>query len=408
MFSAVAVGSVLVIFLSYLAGLPPQGRWIFLIYFFLIFAGVTFVRLLYSAVGSVKRYHKRTLIVGCGTSGRAIAELLGNTLNTGLKILGFLDKNKEKQHTRVKGLPVFWQEGDLKEAVEEHKPDVLIIAMRRSRYQDLINDLIWCAQQGIEIWDAPTVFEQFANRIPLRYVDELWLLFSALNRPNYFKLRLKRLGDLIMVVLGLFLSLPIMALTALAIKLDSPGPIMLKQKRIGENGKLINIYKFRSMTNSVPAEKEKGTSSLADHRITRVGKIIRKYHIDEIPQLINVLNGDLSLIGPRTELFAFVNGYIGEELEFSSSKRTNATQAEFKEDPPDDINTIIPYIEQRFTVPQGLTGWAQVMYPFVTSTHEDMIKKLEYDLYYIKNISFALDLRIFIKTVKMIILGRGK
>lgn len=414
---AVAVGAIIMVFLSYLIRLPPQGRWIFLIYCAFVLFGVTSVRLAYSILGSVGIYDKEALIVGCGNSGKAIVELVESHSNPGVKVIGFLDNDRKKQNTTVCGHPVFLQEKGLKEAVLEYDPDLLIVAMHRSRYQHLVKELIWCAQRGIEIWDIPTAFESFAQRIPLDYVDELWLLFSSLNWPRMHVWKLKRLMDVVVAGLGLLITLPLMTITAIAIKLDSAGPILLSQKRIGKRGKIINIFKFRSMIQTEPDTGETGTS-LNDCRVTRVGKVIRKLHIDEIPQFINVLKGELSMVGPRAELFDFVYEYIGEKLEDGCAQEPAQEdlkegeppeeRAEVREDVPRKIKAIIPYIDQRFTINQGITGWAQIMYPYGCSSYEDMVKKLEYDLYYIENMSFFLDCIILLKTVKTVLLGKGK
>jgi len=413
---AVTVAGILMVFFSYLMGLPRQGRWIYVIYCTFIIGGVVLVRIAYSILGSAGIYDKKTLIVGCGESGRSILDLIKGHPHFGLKVIGFLDNNKEKQGGHVGGYPVFWQDKDLKEAVREHKPQLLIMAMRRSRYRQLVKELIWCAQQNIEIWDVPTAFECFAGRIPLAYVDEMWLLFSSINWPRIHIQRLKRLMDVVLAGFGLLISLPIMTIAAILIKVDSPGPLVLKQKRIGKNGRIIKVSKFRTMIQAEPNPGEKGIS-LNDRRVTRAGRIIRRLHIDEIPQFINVLKGELSMVGPRAELFDFVYDYIGEDLDESGAPGRlyekgqdpiGERRVKHREDLPREFRRIIPYIEQRFTVNQGITGWAQVMHPYVSSSYEDMVKKLEYDLYYLKNMSFFLDCLILLKTIKIVLLGRGK
>jgi len=385
-FLAVAVGAIITVFLSYIVGLPPQGRWIFVIYCTFVLSGVVLVRFLYSLVGSVGMYRKKTLIVGCGESGKEIANYVNSHPNSGLNIIGFLDKDKEKQGAHVEGYPVFFQEKGLKDAVAEHNPQLMIMAMRRIRYRQLVKDLLWCAQQGIEIWDVPTAFESLAGRIPLRYVDEMWLLFSTINWPRLHIRRLKRLMDIVVAGLGLLISFPVMAIAAVAIKLDTPGPVFYRQVRVGKDGNEFELIKFRSMVKD--AEKEIGAVWVGEHdpRITRVGKLLRFLRLDELPQFFNVFSGEMSIVGPRPERPEFVADFLG---------KTGKAKA------------VIPFYKERLTVKPGITGWAQVMYPYAAS-YEESLKKLEYDLYYIKNMSFLLDCLILLKTFKIVVLGRGK
>jgi lipopolysaccharide/colanic/teichoic acid biosynthesis glycosyltransferase len=205
---------------------------------------------------------------------------------------------------------------------------------------------------------------------------------------------------------------PLMLVSCLAVLMESGRPMIIVQKRIGKNGRVFDMYKIRTMTTIAPSPGETGSNCIT-HQVTRVGRILRKLHFDEFPQFINILRGDLSLVGPRSELFDFVYHYINQD-------RFREVYPDvcwlFK--PPDnsmnsrDIDTrfqhYVPYIEQRFTVPQGITGWAQVHAPHVSSSYDDMIRKLEYDLYYIKNLSLILDFEIFIRTIKVMLLGFGK
>jgi lipopolysaccharide/colanic/teichoic acid biosynthesis glycosyltransferase len=290
--------------------------------------------------------------------------------------------------------------------------------MRRKRYYRFVEDIIWVAQQGVEIWDAATAYERLEKRIPLRYVDEIWLLFAATNWPRIHVRRLKRVIDIFVSGSGLVISFPIMVITALAIWLGDRGPVLLCQNRIGKNGRIIHIYKIRTMYQCEPEPGDKGTR-INDRRITPVGRWVRMLHIDELPQLFNVFRGDLSMVGPRAEIFDFVREYMGCSLEEGYAGDTHAfpkaeekindiALAGYQGDAAENLTEIIPYIDQRFTISQGITGWAQVMRPYVTSSYADMVEKLEYDLYYIKNMSFFLDLIILLKTLRVVFLGKGK
>ncbi|MFH1135876.1 MAG: sugar transferase [Pseudomonadota bacterium] len=414
--AAIVIGGVANIFLNYLLGISQLGRGIYLFYIVYIFLAITIVRIAYSIVGSVGVYDKKTLIIGCGESGRDILDVIQKNPQVGLKVIGFLDNKLEKAGTAVNGVPVFHQRGPLRDQIMVHHPKLVIVAMKRLRFYDLIEDLTWCAQRGIEIWDTPTTYEYLKKRIPLKYVDELWLFHTAVNWPKIHISRMKRIMDLIVASLALVVSLPIILLTLVAVWLETGRPLILSQRRLGKNGKIINILKIRSMYQTAPKKGEKG-SYAGDQRITKVGRVIRKLHVDELPQLLNVLKGDISMVGPRAELYDFVYGFIEKGLEDEKGRPSVSCPAARKTSEESrlsdgavekKVNRYVPFIEQRFSVDQGLTGWAQVMQPIASSTYDDMTEKLEYDLYYIRNISLLLDIIILIKTVRVVLLGKGK
>ena len=414
----VIVGGILVNFLSYLTAVPNQARGLFLIYCILIFIGLISVRFIYSYLGSVGLYDKRTLIIGCGDSGKTIFKRIKNRPALGLNIIGFLVKDGNNHDDTDLDVPVYYQKGFLKDEVIKYAPQLLIVAMRRERFHALNKDLIWLAQEGIEIWDVPTAYERLEKRIPIEYVDDLWLLFAAINRPKSTTMRLKRLLDISVSSVLLAITFPIMLLTIILIWIESRFPVILRQERIGQNGAMLQLYKFRSMEQCIPSDGEKGTC-IGDNRVTNVGRLIRKLHIDELPQLFNVLKGDLSMVGPRAELFDFVYEYIENPFIFENLKkpltnkatlneRTNTKDEESNGTFKEKVRKIIPYIEQRFTVPQGVTGWAQISKPYSSSSYQDMVEKIGYDLYYIKNMSIFLDIVILLKTVKIVLFGKGK
>lgn len=257
--------------------------------------------------------------------------------------------------------------------------------MRSSRYEKMIKELIWCSQQGIEIRDMTSIYEELTEKIPLKYVTDRWLLSSYLSQPKLYFRRIKRVVDLFCTSLILMLTSPIMLALALAIKLDTEGPVFYRQRRVGKDRQEFELIKFRSMNKD--AEEKTGPVWVGDQdpRITRVGKIIRILRLDELPQLFNVMKGEMSLIGPRPERPEFVADFIG------------------KSDKKDEI---IPFYTERLTVKPGITGWAQVMYPYASS-YEQSLEKLEYDLFYIKNMSFHLDIAILLKTIRVIFFRRG-
>jgi sugar transferase (PEP-CTERM system associated) len=238
--------------------------------------------------------------------------------------------------------------------------------------------LLKCRMEGISVQEGIVFYEHLTGKLLIDRVYPSFLIFSNGFNNSTCHRAAKALMDYVLSSVGLIISVPIFALIALAIKVDSPGPIFFRQKRVGKNGKIFELLKFRSMTND--AEKETGPiwAEENDSRITRVGKIIRKLRLDEIPQMFNVLRGDMSFIGPRPERPHFVKQLIGE----------------------------IPFYEKRLSVKPGITGWAQIEYPYGSSKN-DALEKLKYDLFYIKNVSIFSDLSIIFRTVKIVLFGRG-
>jgi len=232
-------------------------------------------------------------------------------------------------------------------------------------------------QADVAVEDSTSFYERLTGKISTTMLRPSWLIFAGGSRRYRLYKRMRRLADVVCALIGLILSLPVMAITALAIKVDSRGSVLYTQERVGAHNRNFKIIKFRSMI--VEAEKDGPTwASEGDPRTTRVGRVIRKLRIDELPQFVNVLRGDMSFIGPRPERPVFVKQLEGE----------------------------IPFYPQRHLVKPGLTGWAQIRYPYGASI-EDAIEKLQYDLYYIKNQSPILDAIILFETIRIVLFGRG-
>jgi exopolysaccharide biosynthesis polyprenyl glycosylphosphotransferase len=244
---------------------------------------------------------------------------------------------------------------------------VLLRSLRTFRYR------------GLAIVDFVTLYEELAQEIPLDYINDEWLFLASLNNSRIHIRRFKRLTDVLVAVIGLVITAPLAGLAALLIKLTSSGPILYRQERLGRDSTPFLLFKFRTMI--ADAESETGPVWAADNdpRITPLGKWLRKARIDEIPQLVNVLRGEMSLVGPRPERAIFIQ----------------------------KLTKKIPFYAERLLVTPGITGWAQVMAPYAASI-EDTRRKLQYDLYYIKHMSFFLDTFIFLKTVKTMFFGRER
>jgi len=232
---------------------------------------------------------------------------------------------------------------------------------------------------GIRIYDLTEFWELHLRKVPVLHLTAGWVVlshgFQLLHDP--ISLRIKRLSDIVLAAIGLLIGLPFMLMTAIAVKLTSVGPILFSQKRIGAKGVAFTVLKFRTMR--VGADRGNKYTQIGDSRITPVGGFLRKSRLDELPQLWNILRGDMSFIGPRAEWTKCV----------------------------EDYEHVIPFYHLRHVVKPGLTGWAQVNYPYGASV-EDALEKLQYDLWYIKHHSLFLDLRIILKTIRVVLFGMGR
>lgn len=319
------------------------------------------------------------IVIGTGESNRDVMDVLENS-GLPFQILGFLDDACHEQSQGASRCCMLGTLDQLESVLADH-PDALVI-LAKPEYRDpkLIQQMLHAKMRGVEVVDITVFYEQMAGRIPVSYLREEWLLcaegFHLVSRSIIQKI--KRITDIVLASLLMVLTAPLWALTIAAIVVDSRGPVFYKQKRVGWKGKVFEILKFRSMVADAEGVGRPVWASEDDPRVTRVGRVIRSLRIDELPQIINILKGDMSLIGPRPERPEFVV----------------------------DLERQIPYYGLRHSVPPGITGWAQVNYPYGASL-EDTIRKLEYDLYYIKNMSFFLDLKICLLTVGVVLFGHG-
>jgi sugar transferase (PEP-CTERM system associated) len=254
----------------------------------------------------------------------------------------------------------------------------IVVGFRDRRGTFPLKELLQCRMEGIEVLDGNTFYEMLTGKLIVQQLNPSWLIFSEGFRKTRLRRFLKRTTDLVLSVVLLVLLLPLIALTAILIKLDSKGPVIFSQERVGEKGKIYRVHKFRSMVQDAEALSGPIWAQEKDPRITRVGAVIRRLRIDEIPQLWNVLKGEMSFVGPRPEREFFV-----QKLQES-----------------------IPYYSERISVKPGITGWAQVSYGYGAS-EQDAIEKLNYDLFYIKNMSALMDLMIVMRTIKIVLFGHG-
>lgn len=253
-----------------------------------------------------------------------------------------------------------------------------MVAITEQRGSFPTTELLNCRLDGIEILQGQSFYEMLAGKLYVEQLNPGWLVFSEGFDRSLLQTVLKRATDIILSLCLLILSMPLLLLTALLIKLDSAGSVFFMQARVGGKRKIFKIYKFRSMTNDAEAKSGPVWAQTNDDRVTRIGRFIRPSRIDELPQLWNVLKGEMSIVGPRPERDFFVK----------------------------QLTELIPYYIERFSVKPGITGWAQVNYPYGASV-EDAVAKLNYDLFYIKNSSLIMDLMILMRTVKIVLSGKG-
>ena len=308
---------------------------------------------------------------------KVVGEILAND-HPKYKVVGFIGTDPDLVGKSIVNPKVLGLVKDLDSITQKEKVEKLIVSYSQAGQVFPTKDLIRCKFKGIEVLDLHTFYEYSKSKILLDDLHPNWLIFAQGFKKTQLIKFAKRIIDILLSSIGLLLSLPVSIITALLIKLESEGPIIYRQERVGENDHNFNLLKFRSMRED--AEKHTGPiwAGENDDRITRVGKIIRKLRIDEIPQMINVLKGDMSFVGPRPERPHFVKM----------------------------LNRKIPYYEQRHSVKPGITGWAAVNYRY-GATVEDAIEKLQYDLYYIKNISLFLDILTILKTITTVFSQKG-
>ncbi len=326
------------------------------------------------------RLGERLLIVGTDQLARDVALEAMLRPDLGYKVVGFVTESPERPTNRLLTPPVLGNVRDLYQLVEQHSIDRVIVALEDRRGHLPVDQLLKIRLEGRAVIEEGTsLYEKLTGKISVQMLRPSWLIFSGGGKRTTFWNSLRRLFNLVLATVGLLLTWPLMILTAIAIKLDSKGPVFYVQERVGRHGQFFRIIKFRSMAVDAEGDGRPQWAQADDPRVTRVGRFIRKTRIDEIPQFINVLRGEMSFVGPRAERLYFV----------------------------DQLAQEIPYYSQRHLVEPGLTGWAQVNYGYGSSV-EDAIQKLQYDLYYIKNVSLLFDLWIILKSIRIVLFGQGR
>ena len=320
---------------------------------------------------------QRIAILGARELGIVVSEELRRREDLNVKVVGFISEQSPRT-AAISAAPVLGDINAVEQVVRDHQVSRIIVAMEDRRGNLPIRDLVKLRVAGIRVEDAHSTMAALTGRVWLETLRPSWFVFSEGFRRSRSTLWIKRILDILISGTFLILAAPLLIVVAVVIRLESAGPAIYRQKRVGLRGRVFEVLKFRSM--GVDAESRHGAqwASANDPRVTRLGRIIRRYRIDELPQVINVLRGEMSFVGPRPERPVFV----------------------------ESLRQQISYYDERHSVRPGITGWAQVSYPYASSV-EDALRKLEYDLFYLKNLSIFFDFAIILRTVRIVLMGEG-
>ncbi len=374
---SLGASTILLALLYYLFPFLLIGRGIFFISLGFMGAIIVLWRILYNHFLKMKQLDQKIMIIGSGLLAKNIAKEIVERVDSGFKVVGFITEDPERVGEKLVNPSIIGDHSQILDIALRERVDRIIVALeeRRGRFPEA--QLLECKMRGIVIEDGINFYEHLTGRLQVESLRPSFLIFSDGFKKSKISMGVKQVIEFILSMVGLILFTPILLILSFLIKIDSPGPVFYKQERVGKGGKIFRLLKFRSMVENaeahgpVWAEKE-------DKRITRVGRWIRKWRLDEIPQLFNVLKGDMSFVGPRPERPYFV----------------------------EQLRKEIPFYDQRHTVKPGVTGWAQIKYRYGASK-EDALEKLKYDLYYIKNFSPLFDLLIIFETIKVVLFRKG-
>jgi len=320
---------------------------------------------------------RRILILGVGSLAQGLSQVLLSRSKIFTDLVGLIAQNNAQVGDELVGTKIVGTIDQLFSVVERDRVDTLAVCLEDRRSVLPVQTLLDLKGMGIDIWDGHHLYEEESGRLPIDDFKPSAIIFSREFRQGIVVRTIKRSMDLSISLIGLAVALPLMAAIGILIKLDSPGPVFYQQIRVGLRARPYMIWKFRSMFTDAEKGGARWTSE-KDPRISRVGRFLRKWRLDEIPQLINVVRGEMSLVGPRPERPVFVQ----------------------------ELRGIIPFYDLRHAVRPGITGWAQTQFRYAASTKDSHVK-LQYDLYYVKYLSIQLDLRIFLETIRVILRGEG-
>jgi sugar transferase (PEP-CTERM system associated) len=321
---------------------------------------------------------ERLLLVGTGPAAVVLARELYQRKELGVEIVGFVDPDRSKVGMPVINPGVIGTIDDIPSIIDSHAVDRVVVSLADARGKLPMDRLLDMKLSGVTFDHLASVYEEYTGKIAVENLRPSWFIFSAGFRKTRLIAATKRVLDIVSSVVGLTLALPVMAVVAVSVKCASRGPALYHQRRVGQHGREFTIHKFRTMRTDAEAKTGAVWASANDSRVFPLGRVLRKTRLDELPQLWNVLCGEMSLVGPRPERPEFV-AQLAQQ---------------------------IPFYGQRHVVKPGVTGWAQVCYSYGASV-EDAMEKLQYDLFYIKNQSLALDLAVILYTIKIVVRRRG-
>jgi sugar transferase (PEP-CTERM system associated) len=354
------------------------GRGVFVIAGVLVVALLLAWRIVFEWVTKNVAPRERVLLVGTNPAAVTLARELYNRKELGVEIVGFIDPDPARVGSPVLNPGVIGTLEDIPAIVRARGVDRVVVSLANARGQLPMDKLLEMKLEGVRFDHLAALYEQYTGKIAIENLRPSWLIFSSGFRKGRIVRTAKRTIDVIGAGIGLALTLPLLLLIAAAVKATSRGPVLYHQERVGRQGRVFTVHKFRSMQRDAEAATGPVWASVNDRRVTRIGHVLRRTRFDELPQFWNVLKGEMSLVGPRPERPAFVK----------------------------DLTRTIRFYGERHAVRPGLTGWAQVRYTY-GATVEDSMEKLQYDLFYIKNMSIALDVFILFDTIKTVVLYRG-
>jgi len=360
-----------------LPGLAIRSGIFFLLLFFLLFLFISW-RLIYQYLCKKDYFKEKIFLIGSGELSSSILDLIYEDLDSGLTVSAICNPHSSNLGSEY-GIEEIHDYNVMCKMILNQKIKKIVVALKEKRGNFPLQELLECRMQGVKILDGINLFETLSGKIVASQTPPSWIIFSEGFNRHKITVILKRIIDVLLSLIGIIIFSPLIIIISIAIKADSKGPVFFKQCRVGYMGKNFELVKFRTMVDKA----EEGTGAVwaqsNDERITRVGRVLRKIRFDEIPQFLNILKGQMSFIGPRPERPEFV----------------------------EQLQNRLPYYKERHFVKPGLSGWAQINYGYGAS-EDDALRKLEYDLFYIKHLSILLDLYIIAKTAKTVIVGTGR
>ena len=330
-------------------------------------------RAIYEFIAGWRGFKRRLLFLGVGEQARRTAREIIDERKRDYELVGFLGESEAESGWRIGGRPVLGIYADLERVVAAEGVHQIVVAVKDRRKQLPLDALLRARLAGVEVVEEAKVHEEITGKLPVEDLRPSWLIFSEGFARTPVRDFTKRAFDMLVALIGLVLSAPFALLVTVAIKLESPGPVLFRQKRVGRGGREFTILKFRSMRTDAEKEGKPIWATKNDPRVTRVGRFIRSTRLDEIPQMWNVLTGSMSFVGPRPERHFFV----------------------------ERLRETIPYYDQRHAVKPGITGWAQVRFRY-GADETDAVEKLRHDMFYVKHRSILFDLRILMETVRVV------